>query len=181
MLIWVLLDQNIFLLNWFLIFKQLSKIYLDFILALRTKTVKNHYNLGLYFNFLLTLSRVKNQTYILSLLHSWLDLLLWLLTSFQWFLVPVPVLLQSFNQCSGLEVSISFLNFISQGAVSCVWVPLSRMVTSQLYSRGNQLFGNTIMLYCSFLPSLILGWMRLIILICLPLSQLMNFCNLSIC
>ena len=53
MLIWVLLDQNIFLLNWFLIFKLLSKIYLDFILALWTKTVKNQ-----QFKSLLTQSKV---------------------------------------------------------------------------------------------------------------------------
>ena len=61
------------------------------ILVLRIKTVKNH-------------------TSILSLLQSRLVLLLWLLTSFQWFLVPV--LLHYSNQCSGSEVSISFLNFI---------------------------------------------------------------------
>ena len=102
------LDQNIFLLNWFLKFKQLSKINVGFILVLRIKTVKN-------------------QTSILSLIQSWLVLLLWLLTSFQWFLVPV--LLHYSNQCSGSEVSISFLNFIPQGAGSCVWFHCQDLVT----------------------------------------------------
>ena len=77
------------------------------ILVLRIKTVKNH-------------------TSILSLFQSWLVLLLWLLTSFQWFLVPV--LLHYSNQCSGC-MSISFLNPIPQGAGSCVWFHCHHLVT----------------------------------------------------
>ena len=126
---------------------------------------------GLYLKFglilVLWIKTVKNHTSILSLLQSWLVLLLWLLTSFQWFLVPV--LLHYSNQCSGLEVSISFLNFIPQGAGSCVWFHCQEWSPSQLHSRGNQSSGNTVMLY-RFYPALLQGWIRLIILICLPLS-----------
>ena len=117
--------------------------------------------MSLQFNFFVTLSRVKNQTSILSLFQSWLVLLLWLLTSFQWFLVPV--LLHYSNQCSGSEVSISFLNFIPQGAGSCVWFHCQEWSPSQLHSRGNQSSGNTVMLY-RFYPAPVQGWTRSVFL-----------------